>query len=482
VVGPNHVTNIVMLALHLLHHPNMVAYPDPSGNIIGATRLKSIPIAPGIDYRGNMYLNDKYRTLKTDFSNSPCALFWNGKKANTLMIYFNGTYNSLATGAWRNSKDEISFIFSRKYLNAFNHLFLLDPAVQLGDRDEPPYKSYLNELSPVGPTPQWSVRLNINNDWGPHAPIYDDKTRRINRTDELEEVEALNRAFDALDPSRLGHQRGSDYGDRESRGYPGIRPRQLPLPQDDDKDSHRSHYSYRDIDIKRYSDSSSRRDDRYRPSSSRTPMSELSKRATDSRCPDIQARDKEDRYVTMSDRRRITQLDDDGNSVRSGSADSRRPPRPYDDDCGSMRSSDSRRTAEFNDDRSMRSSASKRTAEFDDDRLMRSSRDRRDTETSSRSTTSRKNHQDDEEFENDRRSMRSSASKRPDTRYDDQDDRRSTRSSMSRRDTETSSSSSRRVTDDDIQKCKEKGRDQGTKKVYIAGDFAGSLSQPKSRK
>ncbi|KAI5792262.1 hypothetical protein FPQ18DRAFT_335120 [Pyronema domesticum] len=159
------------------------------------------------------------------------------------------------------------------------------------------------------------------------------------------------------------------------------------------------------------------------------------------------------------------ELDDDGNSVRSGS-------------------SGSRRTAEFDDDdRSTRSSASRRTAEFDDDdRSMKSSRDRRGPENSSRNTPSSSKYQDEDKFEDDRRSMRSSARKRPDRRFDDQDDRRSTRSSMRRRDTEPSSSSSRRVADDGIQKYKEKGRDQGTKKVYIAGDFAGSLSQPKSRK
>jgi hypothetical protein len=130
----------------------------------------------------------------------------------------------------------------------------------------------------------------------------------------------------------------------------------------------------------------------------------------------------------------------------------------------------------------MRSSASRRTAEFDDDdRSMKSSRVRRRPESPSRSTASRADYHDEEDFEDDRRSMRSSASRRPDRRFDDQDDRRSTRSSMSRRDTDTSSSSSRKVTHDDIQKYKEKGRDQGTR-VYIAGDFAGSLRQPKSRK
>lgn len=170
----------------------------------------------------------------------------------------------------------------------------------------------------------------------------------------------------------------------------------------------------------------------------------------------------------MSDSRRITELDDDGNSVRSGSSVSRRPPRPYDD--------------RNDDNRSIRSSASKRTAELDDDRSVRSSRDRRYPEASPWSTTSRNNNQDDEGFEHDRRSMRSSASKRPDTRYDEQNDRRSTRSSMSRRDAGTSSSSSRRVIDEDIQRYKEKGRDQGTKKLYIAGEFTGSLSQSKSRK
>jgi hypothetical protein len=166
-VGPSHITNVTNLALHILHFPSMDIVAQSNGDLV--VRGLAV-ISPDITFTGKLKFNKQYQRIEIDFTESPLAFYWNGRRASALIVYLHGSPEYGAT--YRNARNEVTFISYGE--NVITRSVNINFA-ELGAADEPPFGSYLNELWPIGQTDLgWSVRISAGNHWGNHQPIYEE--------------------------------------------------------------------------------------------------------------------------------------------------------------------------------------------------------------------------------------------------------------------------------------------------------------------
>ncbi|CCX10260.1 Protein of unknown function [Pyronema omphalodes CBS 100304] len=127
-------------------------------------------ISPDITFAGKLKYNKQCQRIEIDFTESPLAFYWNGRRVSALIVYLHGSPKY--GGTYRNARNEVTFISYGE--NVITRSVNINFA-ELGAADEPPFGSYPNELWPIGQTDLgWSVRINAGNHWGNHQPMYEE--------------------------------------------------------------------------------------------------------------------------------------------------------------------------------------------------------------------------------------------------------------------------------------------------------------------